>query len=291
MQAHGFTNECGAGVPPALRRSTKFAINFFTVCRRDARTTLAVSFPNMVNVDESLIQAYRRDGFVKVPGLISRDEAFEFREAAQRAGERIHNLSEGSAIFSQFVNVWTQDEDMRRLTMHPNVASAAKQLAGVPLRLWHDQILIKAPGTSKATHFHQDQPYWPHDNSPNPISCWIALGDVPVEAGCMTFIPGVQNRTDLRMQNLADEKSLFEIAPELRWERRVTLPLQAGDVTFHHGRCPHMATPNLADSPRVAHVVIFMDAGTTYNGAGHVVTDPLGLTTGNVLDHEMFPLA
>ncbi|AIE84968.1 phytanoyl-CoA dioxygenase family protein [Fimbriimonas ginsengisoli] len=241
-------------------------------------------------VDSSHIEAYRRDGFVRVKGLISRDEAFHFREAALSAAERIRDLSAGSPIFAQFVNVWTQDEEMARLTLHPNIGAAAKELAGVPLRLWHDQILIKAPGTSKATEFHQDQPYWPHANSPNPISCWIALGDVPVEAGCMTFIPGQQRRTDLQAQNLADARSLFEVAPEMRWEPRVTLPLRAGDVTFHHGRCPHMATPNLSSEPRVAHVAIFMDADTTFTGASHVVTDPLCFAAGALLDHQRFPL-
>ena len=105
----------------------------------------------------------------------------------------------------------------------------------------------------------------------------------------MSFIPGQQHRTELRMQNLADAHSLFQIAPDLTWATRVTLPLQAGDVTFHHGRCPHMATPNLTDSPRVAHVAIFMDAGATYNGAGHVVTDPLGLRVGDPIVGDLFP--
>lgn len=244
-----------------------------------------------MSVTPELIQSYRRDGFVKVPGLISREEALSFREAALSAGERLKGLNPDVSIFAQYVNVWRQDEAMRRLTLHPNVARAATQLAGVPLRLWHDQILIKHPGQSKATEFHQDQPYWPHAGSPNPISCWIALGDVPVESGCMTFLPEQQHRTDLAMQNLSDHKSLFDMAPELRWSPRVTLPLQAGDVTFHHGRCPHMATPNLTDGARVAHVVIFMDAEATYNGASHVITDPLGLLAGDPLAGEMFPPA
>jgi hypothetical protein len=32
-----------------------------------------------------------------------------------------------------------------------------------------------------------------------------------------------------------------------------------------------------------------MDEGTTYTGAPHVVTDPLGLRPGQRMDHEMFP--
>jgi ectoine hydroxylase-related dioxygenase (phytanoyl-CoA dioxygenase family) len=239
-------------------------------------------------VTEEMVSSYRERGFVHVPGVISREEALEFRAAALAYSGRQTDLSDGT-IFNQYVNVWTRDEAMRRLTLHTNVSAAARALAGVDLRLWHDQILIKQPGVSKATEFHQDQPYWPHMDSPNPISCWIALGDVPVEAGCMTFLPGSQNLTDLPRQNLADQKSLMDIAPDLVWSERVTVPLKAGDCTFHHGRCAHMATPNVSDSPRVAHVVIFFDAAARYSGAGHVVTDPLAMAVGDPFDDAAFP--
>ena len=50
-----------------------------------------------------------------------------------------------------------------------------------------------------------------------------------------------------------------------------------------------MATPNETEEDRVAHVAIFFDSGATYNGARHIVTDPLGLTIGERFEHEMFP--
>ncbi|CAN5559594.1 phytanoyl-CoA dioxygenase family protein [soil metagenome] len=240
----------------------------------------------MITADQ--IAAYRQNGFVHIPNLISREEAMAFRKAALSASERLRSLDDGP-IFTQLVNVWQQDEGMRDLTLHPAVGAAATALAGGALRIWHDQILIKQPGVSKATEFHQDQPYWPHADGPNPISAWIALGDVPAERGCMTFLPGSQARTDLMAQNLADERSLFEVCPDLIWSPRVTVPLRAGDATFHHGRCAHMAQPNRTDEARVAHVVIFMEAGTRYTGGGHVVTDGQGLRIGEPMEHPLFP--
>lgn len=234
------------------------------------------------------VASYRADGFVAVRNIISRDEALRFRQRALQLQEA---AAEGqkTGIFTQLVNVWAHDDTMRELTLHANIAACAQRLTGVELRLWHDQLLIKRPRNGRATEFHQDQPYWPHDNSPSPISCWIALGDVPVERGCMTFLPGTHLRTDLPMQNLGDSRSLFSIAPDLEWSPRVTVPLQAGDCTFHHGRCAHMATPNTSEEDRVAHVAIFFDARATYNGARHIVTDPLGLAVGAPFEHEMFP--
>lgn len=239
-------------------------------------------------LSEATIESYRQNGFVHIPGVISKEEAAEFREHALAASQRLtpHNAGE---IFRQTVNVWRSDPQMRRLTLHPNVAAVAEKLAGSPLRLWHDQILIKAPRHSKPTEFHQDQPYWPHEDSPNPISAWIALCDVPVERGCMTFIPGSHRWTHLPGQRLDDPRSLASLHPEMEWCPRVTLPLRAGDCTFHHGRCAHMATPNFTDDPRVAFVVIYMPDGTRLGPRPHVVTKPLGLQVGDRLEGEMFP--
>src|SRR5690349_14287661 len=90
------------------------------------------------------IDAYHRNGFVRIPGVITPEEAAEFYRAALAVSERKQSLTK-SAVFTQLVNVWMEDEAMRRLTLHPNVGAVAERLAGIPLRLWHDQILIKQP--------------------------------------------------------------------------------------------------------------------------------------------------
>ena len=236
------------------------------------------------------IEHYRQNGFVRVQNIITPQEAAHFHEAALRFLQEKKGTS-SSPMFDQLVNVWRQDEAMKSLTLHRNVAAAAETLAGVPQRLWHDQLLIKQPQRSTPTEFHQDQPYWPHGNSTQSISCWIALCDVPVERGCMTFLPGSHRRTDLEAQNLSDAHSLFSLAPDLQWSERVTVPLRKGDCTFHHGRCAHMATPNDTDDPRVAHVIIYLNEGTRYTRRRHVVTDPLGLEERQLLEGELFPRA
>ncbi len=240
------------------------------------------------NLPENKVKQYRERGFVAIQGIISKERAARYREAALELAAR-RRSSFDRKVFTQLVNAWRESEPLKELTLDPNVASVAETLAGGPLRLWHDQVLIKNPKNSAPTEFHQDQPYWPHANSVRPISAWVALCDVPVERGCMTFIPGSQQRTGLAAQDLTDAGSLMSLSPDLRWEERITVPLKAGDCTFHHGRTAHMATPNFTDDPRVAHVVIFIDAGTTYRKKPHVVTDSLDLEDGAPLDGELFP--
>ncbi len=239
-------------------------------------------------ISDETISQFKQRGFIKIPGVISKEEAAHFHDAALEASARV-DQGRDRPVFSQHVNVWREDETMRALTLHKNVGGVAQRLAGVPMRLWHDHILIKQPNNQVATEFHQDQPYWPHAHSPNALSAWIALCDVPVERGCMSFIAGSHRHTDLTAQNLLDRRDLFGKCPDLEYEERVTLPLKAGDCTFHHARCAHMAVPNQTDRPRVAHVVIFMDQTTTYVEKNHVVTDPLDLQEGERIEGELFP--
>ncbi len=251
-------------------------------------TAAAPSVTTADQIDAQTIQSYREHGFARVRNLLTPAEVERYREAALVASRTRPDHHQG-AIFTQTVNVWPHDPVLRELSLSTRIGAIAEKLAGVPLRMWHDHILIKQPHNQAATEFHQDQPYWPHRGTLQTVSAWIALCDVPVERGCMSFLPGSHRRTDLGGQRLNDPRSLFTICPELEWTERVTIPLRAGDCTFHHGRCAHMATANNTDEPRVAHIVILMDRTTRFDGRQHVVTNQLGLQPGDLLAGELFP--
>ncbi len=243
------------------------------------------------NITPEMVAQYQSQGFIHVPQVLTPDEVARFHNAVVEAAKVVPNYNANNPqIFNQTVNVWTQDQVIRDLTLHPGIGAIAKRLAGVPLRVWHDHTLIKPARKSSPTEFHQDGPYWPHNNQRHSLSCWIALVDVPVERGCMTFIPGSHMRHDLRPQDLTDARDLLNLAPDLDWAPRVTVPLRAGDCTFHNAYLAHMAQSNITDVPRVAHIIIYMDADTTFDGKRHVVTEPLNLQVGDPLDGELFPL-
>ncbi|MEV6106328.1 phytanoyl-CoA dioxygenase family protein [Streptomyces sp. NPDC051940] len=240
------------------------------------------------NLTGEQVGAYRRDGFVHLPGVIGRADAQRHAKAALGARDRLRDHHAGRT-FTQLLQLWQHDATLRELTLDPALGALATRLAGTPLRLWHDQLLIKEPHNGAATEFHQDQPYWPHRGTRHALSAWVALVDVPVDRGCMTFIPGSHRLPALRPQDLTDHGDLLGLAPDLTWRQRVTVPLRAGDCTFHHSHLAHTATPNLTGDPRIAHVVIYTDAETRYAALPHPVTDPLGLEPGAALPEEHFP--
>ena len=234
---------------------------------------------------------YCRNGIVKVEQLVSRAEAAHYREAtlallaSTPEGESAHY---GKA-FHQYVDVWRDDETLCGLTLHPKIGAIAEQLAKIPMRLWHDHTLAKEPGKAVPTAFHQDQIKWPFAAPRHTLSVWIALQDTPVESGCMSFLPGSHRLTGLPNIGTADQDRWKEERPELEWWPRMTVPLQAGDCTFHHGMVMHAAGPNTTEDWRVAHVIIFVDHDAHYSGQSHLVTDPLALQAGDAFPDELFP--
>ena len=251
-------------------------------------------------VDAAQIASYRENGFVQVNDVLSPPEVTALRAeidqiyASDFGG--IHTAGgKGSAygkVLDQRVNIWRDNAVVRAFVLQPRLAEVARQLAGVrAVRLWHDQALLKQPGDSRPTPWHQDLPYWPMQE-PGALSCWIALNDVDEQNGAMSFVPGSQRAGRLPGINLVDPEDLFAMVPKgaLSGTRIVQSRLRAGSCTFHHGLCFHAAGANHTATPRRAMVIIYMPDGTTFNGKHHIVTDPLGLQPGDPLAGEMFPL-
>ena len=144
-----------------------------------------------------LVEDFRRDGFVVVPGLLSADERRRYGSAVDEAvGRRsrgdTRTLAEKSRYEQSFIqcqNLWEDSESVRPLTFHPLLAETAARLLGVDaVRLWHDQALYKEPG-GRETDPHQDQPYWPIVET-NTITAWIPFDGSTLETGAMGYLPG-----------------------------------------------------------------------------------------------------
>lgn len=239
------------------------------------------------------ISDYREQGFLPTRGVFTTQEVARFRELFESESQRqlaSNRPGEYSrAVFTQQVNLWLANRDLLGLALHRHMRSIATRLAGVPLRLWHDHLLVKKANNGVATEFHQDQPYWPHLHGEQALSAWVALVDVPVERGCMSYIPGSHRHTGLQAQDLLDSRSLFEKCPELEWAPQVAVPVKAGDVVWHHARTAHRAGANATDRDRVVVSVIYMPRSTCFSGTGHCCTDGKGLVAGQVLEGPEFP--
>ena len=84
---------------------------------------------------------------------------------------------------------WQDNVAYRRFIEETALAGAASRLMqSSQVRLFHDHMLVKEPGTAQRTAWHQDQPFYNVEGRQN-ISFWIPVDPVPEES-TLEFVAG-----------------------------------------------------------------------------------------------------
>jgi ectoine hydroxylase-related dioxygenase (phytanoyl-CoA dioxygenase family) len=217
---------------------------------------------------EDAVATFRRDGHVRLHALAGRAEVEAYRPAIAEVVDAVAarrdtqgRIDDYNSLFTQVTNAWRLSEPVRRFVCARRFARVAARLLGVRgVRLYHDQALFKEPG-GQATPWHRDQYYWPLDTD-RTVTMWMALVDVSLEMGPMTFASGSHGAKDVPMLPISAEADAalaryvaargFPIAGEA---------LRAGDATFHSGRTLHSARPNRSAARREVMTVIYFADG------------------------------
>jgi hypothetical protein len=255
----------------------------------------------LATLTPQLVDAFRRDGFVVVPGLLTPDELARYGSAvdegvARRSRHDTRALGEKSRYEQSFVqcqNLWEDCPGVRPLTFHPRIGETAARLLGVDaIRIWHDQALYKEAG-GRETDPHQDHPYWPIVET-DAITAWIPLDGSTLDNGAMGYLPG-SHRLGLRefvdIFSGAGEDPLAR--RELQGIEPVWIEVPAGSVAFHHSLTFHLARPNTSGTVRRVHTAIYFADGST-RGEGrfpHPAVERAGIAMGAVIASDVTPIA
>ena len=120
----------------------------------------------MALVTEEMVETFQRDGVVLVKGLwkdwVDVIRAGIERNMAEPGHYAAENLKpgEGGRFFDDYCN-WTRIPEFRDVIENSPVAGVAAALMRSPtVQMFHDHVLVKEPGTSKPTPWHQDGPYY-----------------------------------------------------------------------------------------------------------------------------------
>ncbi|QGQ94104.1 phytanoyl-CoA dioxygenase family protein [Paenibacillus psychroresistens] len=251
-------------------------------------------------ISQEKINFYRENGFVQMDNLLSTQELEELREymaevMEAEGGHSTQTDKKGGTyyrVLNQKVNTWRDHGGMGKYSFHPRFAEIARCLTGAKgIRFFHDHALLKMPGDSKPTPWHQDLVFWPM-NETGALSIWIALDDVDENNGCMMFVPKSHTAGKLTPINLVDPTDINEYVKgtEIAQQQPVKVPMKAGSCTFHDGLTFHYAHANVTEKPRRALAIIYMPDGTTYSGVSHLITDNLDLKENEPIRGRMFPL-
>jgi ectoine hydroxylase-related dioxygenase (phytanoyl-CoA dioxygenase family) len=213
------------------------------------------------------VDAFRRDGFIRLKRVFSPETLRHFAEAITRATLAfapeqlpLEERSTYGKAFLQVPNLWRRDESVRQFVFSKRLAGIAAGLLEVEgVRLYHDQSLYKEAGGG-FTPAHCDQGYWPLATDRS-ITAWVPLQATPDLMGPLGFYAGSQTFEEGRGLHISDES-----------EQRITERMEAqgypyvcsgfdiGEVSFHQGWTYHGAGPNLTETPRSVMTVIYMDS-------------------------------
>lgn len=134
-------------------------------------------------VTQTDIDTYQRDGVVLIKGLF-KDHVEQLRAGIERnicepGPYAAENLKEGEQgrFFDDYCNWERIDEFRQVIETSPVSQVAAALMQSKSVQMFHDHILVKEPGTSKPTPWHQDGPYYFVEGQQT-ISFWSPLDPV-----------------------------------------------------------------------------------------------------------------
>jgi ectoine hydroxylase-related dioxygenase (phytanoyl-CoA dioxygenase family) len=258
-----------------------------------------------VTVEES----FRRDGACVVRGLLDAAELARLEEAVER---NIAEPSEraiagggenGSGRFFEDFRNWeriTGYEDVIRRSRIGEVAARVMGSSGV--RLHHDHLLVKEPGTTIRTPWHQDQPFYDIDGA-DTVSFWIPLDPVPRES-TLEFVAGSHaTRTWYMPRGFFDDRPMvfedgtFADVPDVEADRGAHCilgwELEPGDAVAFNMLTLHAAGG--ARNRRRAFSVRICGDDVTLAARPHPTSPSFpelegALAHGDALDHPLFPV-
>ncbi len=135
-------------------------------------------------VTPELAMAFQRDGAVCLRQLLSPPEVETLRQgidsnlAQPSPRAKIASRREDPGFFIEDFCNWQENDSYQKLIVESPLAEVAGRLMACDtVRLYHDHMLTKEPGTVARTPWHQDQPYYNIDGAQN-LSMWITVDPV-----------------------------------------------------------------------------------------------------------------
>ena len=265
---------------------------------------------NHAVVDEATIAEFREHGAVIVRNLFSANEVAAIEAGIER------NLAEPGPMFlvaskdddpgkfvEDFCN-WQRIDEYRRIAFESKAADVAGALmGGTTVRLFHDHMLVKEPGTKQPTPWHQDQPYYNVDGQMN-VSMWAPVDPVAAES-TLEFLGGSHKRGWLIPRSFMDnqakwfpEGTMSEI-PDVEADRSAHdirgWAMQPGDAVFFHMLTIHHAYGVPGKNRRRAFSLRFLGDDMVH-APRRWRTSPqfdgleAEIPAGEPMDHPLFPL-
>ena len=175
-------------------------------------------------ITDRQIQAFHRDGAVMIKGAMT-DWVDVMRAGVARNMEHPskyaseNDVPEGQGRFFDDYCNWTRIPEFEAaIHASPAAAVAAELMKSKTVQMFHDHVLVKEPGTSKPTPWHQDSPYY--------------------------FVEGEQTVSFWSPLDPVSEASLRCISGSHRWEKPVLPTRWLAETSFYPDEDDYLPVPD-----------------------------------------------
>lgn len=258
-----------------------------------------------VTVTEKQIADFARDGAVLVKGLfadhVNTLRAGVARNMAEPGPYAAENLlpGEGGRFFDDYCN-WTRIPEFEQVIRDSDAARVAGELMrSDSVQIFHDHVLVKEPGTSKPTPWHQDGPYYLVEGNQT-LSFWSPLDPVTdatlrLVAGSHKWPKPVLPTRWLKEDAFFPDEGAYIPVPDPDAEGMTVLEwtMEPGDAVAFDYRTLHGARGNASDRRRRAFSVRFLGDDARYVERPGRTSPPFpghGMEPGQRLREDWFPV-
>jgi L-proline 4-hydroxylase len=216
-----------------------------------------------MRLPDDQLHAFRRDGYLFLPGLFNAEEASILRAEAHRLygldREEVWRESSGAPRTAFAAHRYS--EPFRRLGRHPRLIGPVQQILDGPVYMHQYKVNAKAPFDGEVWQWHQDYGTWQRDDEmpePRAMNIAVFLDEVSAANGPLLFIPGSHGEgvfeaghdlatTSYPLWTL-DRATITQLA-----ERGgIVAPTgPPGCVVLFHGNLVHASPPNISPFGRV----------------------------------------
>lgn len=258
----------------------------------------------VVQITEQMVEDFQRDGVVLVKGLW-KDWVKPLRAGIERNmaepgpyGAENPKPGEGGRFFDDYCN-WTRIPEFEEVIRGSDVASvAAALMRSKRVQMFHDHVLVKEPGTSKPTPWHQDGPYY-FVQGRQTVSFWSPLD--PVKEASLRCVAGSHawEKEVLPTRWLAEtnfyadsEKYMAVPDPDAEGMRVMEWQMEPGDAVAFNYLTLHGARGNTTDARRRAFSLRLLGDDARYVTRPGRTSPPFpghDMVEGQVLREDWFP--
>jgi len=214
-------------------------------------------------LSHDMIAAYRRDGFIVVPEILSPAEVEALRavtdrfvreSAAVAANDDIYDLEDSHSRAEPRVRrikaPHLHHPEYARAAQHPKIVKVLTDLWGT-VRFDTGKLNMKSAGFGAPVEWHQDWAFYPHTND-DLAAVGIMLDDCDLENGPMMVLPG-SHRGPIYDHHGPDGRFCGAMDPDacaLDVSAAVPCLGKAGSITVHHVRAVHGSATNFSGRQR-----------------------------------------